>query len=163
MEPSYKLDPSTSEQDKRDPFAIEWYTSDTSGSIDFLHKKVVDVGITYHAIAEYTALNDCIIDRVEYVWRDHWMLVGIFVVLSNLIYHRKEAFAYWQSGTNRGTGPKDNPAELPTDRKENIYVLLTRLFSALEKNKDNKGTKTPIKFLSRYLRLEPLSHCFPCN
>ncbi|KAM0802258.1 putative extracellular tungstate binding protein [Usnea florida] len=112
----------TSEHDKRDPFAIEWYTSDTSGSIDYLHRKVVDVGITYHAIAEYTALQDGIIDRVEYVWRDHWMLVG----------------------------PKNNPAEIPTDRRESIYVLLMRLFSALEQNKDNKEPRTPIKFLSRY-------------
>ena len=36
------------------------------------------MGITYHAIAEYTALDDGVIDRVEYVWRDHWMLVGMW-------------------------------------------------------------------------------------
>ena len=91
MQPTYKIDTSTSEQDKRDPFAIEWYTSDTSGSIDYLHKKVVDVGITYHAIAEYTALDDKVVDRVEYVWRDHWMLVGMSLfVLSHLIYHHME-------------------------------------------------------------------------
>ena len=108
------------------------------------------MGITYHAIAEYTALDDKVVDRVEYVWRDHWMLVGMSpFVLSYLIYHHMEVFSYLQWGTNAETGPKDNPAELPIDRKENIYVLLTKLFSALEKNKDNKESKTPIKFLSR--------------
>ena len=45
-------------------------------SIDYLRKNVVDVGITYHAVAEHTALEEKIVDRVEYVWRDHWMLVG---------------------------------------------------------------------------------------
>ncbi|MCJ1280008.1 hypothetical protein MMC21_007833 [Puttea exsequens] len=109
----------TSEEEKIDPFAIEWYTSDTSQSIDYLKKKLVDVGITYHAIAENTALQEGAVDRVEYVWRDHWMLVG----------------------------PKDNPAKLPTDKKSNIYTLLTKLFSALE---NSKTEKKPIKFLSRY-------------
>ncbi|KAK4694773.1 hypothetical protein P7C71_g2859, partial [Lecanoromycetidae sp. Uapishka_2] len=109
----------TSEKEKRPPFAIEWYTSDTSQSIDYLQRKLVDVGITYHAIAENTALDDRIIDRVEYAWRDHWMLVG----------------------------PKENPAKLPTDRKANIYILLTKLFSALEKS---KSSDKPFKFLSRY-------------
>ncbi|KAL2038000.1 hypothetical protein N7G274_009220 [Stereocaulon virgatum] len=100
-------------------FSIEWYTSDTSGSIDYLHQNVVDVGITYHAVAEYTAKTAGVIDRVEYVWRDHWMLVG----------------------------PKANPAELPVDDGSSIYVLLTKLFGALE---NAKGSQNPIKFLSRY-------------
>ena len=108
------------------------------------------MGITYHAIAEYTALDDKIIDRVEYVWRDHWMLVGMSTfVFSHLVYHHTDAIFCMQWGSNCGTGPKDNPAELPKDRKENIYVLLTKLFSALEKNKNNKEPKTLIKFLSR--------------
>jgi len=61
-------------------FSIEWYTSDTTVSIDYLRKNVVDVGITYHAVAEHTALEEKIIDRVEYLWRDHWMLVGTISV-----------------------------------------------------------------------------------
>ena len=35
------------------------------------------MGITYHAVAEKTALLEKVIDRVEYVWRDHWILVGM--------------------------------------------------------------------------------------
>ncbi|KAK3176578.1 hypothetical protein OEA41_007901 [Lepraria neglecta] len=109
----------SSQEEGSPKFSVEWYTSDTSVSIDYLHKNVVDVGITYHAIAESTALEKGVIDRVEYVWRDHWMLVG----------------------------PKANPANLPTDGRSSIYVLLTKLFSAME---DSKGSQTPIKFLSRY-------------
>ena len=66
-------------------FSIEWYTSDTSVSIDYLHKSVFDVGITYHAIVENTALVEKVIDRVEYVWRDHWMLVGRTTIFCSLM------------------------------------------------------------------------------
>ena len=66
-------------------FSIEWYTSDTTVSIDYLRKGVVDVGITYHAVAEHTALEEKIVDRVEYVWRDHWMLVGVYQILHHLL------------------------------------------------------------------------------
>ena len=41
-----------------------------------LKNKVADVAITYHAVAEKTAIDTGIADRVEYAWRDHWMLVG---------------------------------------------------------------------------------------
>lgn len=68
---------SSTEQNGTPQFSIEWYTSDTTVSIDYLKKKVVDIGITYHAVAEHTALTESIVDRVEYVWRDHWMLVGM--------------------------------------------------------------------------------------
>lgn len=64
-------------QDGTENFSIEWYTSDTTVSIDYFQKGVVDVGITYHAVAEHTAIVSKIADRVEYVWRDHWMLVGM--------------------------------------------------------------------------------------
>ena len=67
---------SSTQKDGTPQFSIEWYTSDTTVSIDYLRKNVVDVGITYHAVAEHTALEEHIVDRVEYVWRDHWMLVG---------------------------------------------------------------------------------------
>lgn len=59
------------------PFLVEWYKSDTTFSIENLRNKVADVGITYHAVAEKTALDDGIIDKVVYAWRDHWMLVGM--------------------------------------------------------------------------------------
>ena len=127
---------SYSEQHQVPTFAIEWYTSDTSVSVDYLHKNVVDVGITYHAVAEHTALDEHVIDRVEYVWRDHWMLVGIF----------SYSFCPLVYGLYESTGPKNNPAKLPTDGTSSIYILLTKLFSAMEGAKDSQS---PIKFLSR--------------
>lgn len=48
---------------------------------------------------------------------------------------------------DESTGPKDNPAELPSDAKSSIYSLLTKLFSAME---NSKNSEKPIKFLSRY-------------
>ena len=65
------------DKDSVPPFLIEWYTSDTTVSINLLRREIVDLGITYHSIAEQAALEDGIVDRVEYAWRDHWMLVGI--------------------------------------------------------------------------------------
>ena len=49
--------------------------------------------------------------------------------------------------TETSTGPKSNPAKHPTDCKSSIYMLLTKLFSAME---GTKGSEKPIKFLSRY-------------
>lgn len=63
------------------PFLIEWYKSDTTFSIENLRKEIADVAITYHAVAERTALDDNVIDRVVYAWRDHWMLVGMLFIL----------------------------------------------------------------------------------
>lgn len=60
---------------------IEWYKSDTTFSIENLRKEIADVAITYHAVAERTALDDNVIDRVVYAWRDHWMLVGMLFIL----------------------------------------------------------------------------------
>lgn len=47
----------------------------------------MDLGITYHAIAEHTAIIDGFADRVEYAWRDHWMLVGINAIFRLSLTH----------------------------------------------------------------------------
>ena len=36
----------------------------------------MDVTITYHSFAEYFALQQGVVERVDYAWRDHFMLVG---------------------------------------------------------------------------------------
>ena len=64
------------EDSQEENSAIEWYTTHTSDSFDYLQNGVVDVVITYHAAAELTAMNIGIAERAEYAWRDHWMLVG---------------------------------------------------------------------------------------
>lgn len=58
------------------PFAVAWMASDTTLSFNSLALRAVDMSITYHAIAEQTAMEQGIADRREYIWRDHWMLVG---------------------------------------------------------------------------------------
>jgi hypothetical protein len=57
-------------------FAVAWMASDTTMSFNSLALKGVDMSITYHPIAEKTAIQQGIADRREYIWRDHWMLVG---------------------------------------------------------------------------------------
>lgn len=60
-----------------------------------------------------------VVDRIEYAWRDHFVLVG----------------------------PKENPANLPTDGKTSIYELFALLFQAAI---DTTSSSAPIRFLSRY-------------
>lgn len=62
------------------PFSIAWYASDTSQSFNYLAQNVVDLSITYHAGAEHIALKQGVADRREYLFRDHWMLVGVFLM-----------------------------------------------------------------------------------
>ena len=44
-------------------------------------------------------------------------------------------------------GPKSNPAELPIDGMSSIYVLIKKLYRAME---ESKNSSRPVKFLSRY-------------
>ena len=59
------------------PFRIAWLASDTSASFTHLATAAADVSITYHAGAEAIAVQQGFVSRVEYAWRDHWMLVGM--------------------------------------------------------------------------------------
>jgi hypothetical protein len=58
------------------PFAVAWMASDTTMSFNSLALRAVDMSFTYHPVAEKTAIQQGIADRREYIWRDHWMLVG---------------------------------------------------------------------------------------
>ncbi|KAE9378272.1 hypothetical protein N431DRAFT_528464 [Stipitochalara longipes BDJ] len=84
------------------PFSVAWMASDTTMSFNSLALQAVDMSITYHPVAEKTAIQQGIADRREYIWRDHWMLVG----------------------------PTSNPANLPTSGSSSIYDLFTQLFRA---------------------------------
>jgi hypothetical protein len=64
------------EMQKVEPFAIAWFASDTTQSFTYLAQNVVDMSVTYHAAAEQIAISQGIADRWEYVFRDHWMIVG---------------------------------------------------------------------------------------
>jgi hypothetical protein len=69
-----------------EPFKVVWLASDTSASFNYLAQNAADVSITYHAVAEFVAMQQGIADRCEYAWRDHWMLVGQSQPCSTLIY-----------------------------------------------------------------------------
>jgi hypothetical protein len=58
------------------PFRACWIASDTSASFNHLAQNAADVSITYIAAAENIARIQGVTDRREYIWRDHWMLVG---------------------------------------------------------------------------------------
>jgi ABC-type tungstate transport system permease subunit len=89
-------------QASREPFRVAWIASDTSLTFNSLAQGSSDVGITYHAYAERVALQQGVVNRIEYAWRDHFVLVG----------------------------PQENPAGLPTDGKASIYELFALLFQA---------------------------------
>lgn len=93
---------SQSTQTSCKPFRVCWLASDTSLTFNSLAQGSSDVGITYHAYAERVAVRQGVVDRIEYAWRDHFVLVG----------------------------PKENPAHLPIDGKTSIYELFALLFQA---------------------------------
>ena len=59
-----------------EPFSVGWLKSDTSASFNYLAQAAADLSITYHGVAEETAIAQGIADRRVYAWRDHFMLVG---------------------------------------------------------------------------------------
>ncbi len=58
------------------PFAVEWYTSDTTYTIANLASGLLDVGITYNVAAEEIAVKQGIVKASHYAFRDHFLFVG---------------------------------------------------------------------------------------
>ncbi|KAF4445854.1 extracellular tungstate binding protein [Fusarium austroafricanum] len=58
------------------PFKVAWYQSDTTYSIQYLQEGIIDVGITYNPAAEKIAIDRSIAMSRNYVFRDHFLLVG---------------------------------------------------------------------------------------
>ncbi|GAB7357082.1 hypothetical protein MBLNU459_g7895t2 [Dothideomycetes sp. NU459] len=105
-------------------FAVAWSASDTSQSFNALAHGGggADVGITYHAEAERTALEQGVAERRAYAWRDHWMLVG----------------------------PASDPAGLGScdgGGVASVYALFKRLFRAAVATQEDA---VPVRFLSRF-------------
>jgi len=122
------------------PFAVAWMASDTTMSFNSLALQAVDLSITYHPVAEKTAIQQGIAERREYIWRDHWMLVGTS--------HPSFSHSIPEYPTEQEIkGPKSNPANLSTSGSATIYDLFTHLFCACI---ESQSPKSPIRFLSRY-------------
>lgn len=84
------------------PFAIEWYKSDTTESINYLEDNTADIGITYSPAAEQIAIKKGIAKPAWYSWRDHFLLVG----------------------------PKSNPAKI--SHNQDIKTQLSDIYTAAE-------------------------------
>ena len=58
-------------------FSVGWLKSDTSASFNYLAQAAADLSITYHDVAEQTAMAQGIADRRVYAWRDHFVFAGM--------------------------------------------------------------------------------------
>jgi len=86
---------------KETPFLIEFYDAENpSHANDLVEKGLVDVAFTDNIASDLIALARGVVDRLETVWRDHWMLVG----------------------------PKTNPIRLPEDRGRYIRQLFVMMY-----------------------------------
>ena len=88
-----------------DPFAVEWYTSDTTVTINYLQEGIVDVGITYSLVAEQIAIKQGVaLSPAYYAFRDHFLVIG----------------------------PRSNPAGLAVGNGTDVLDLFSQLHSKAE-------------------------------
>ncbi|KAJ5482725.1 hypothetical protein N7539_006171 [Penicillium diatomitis] len=86
------------------PFAVAWYRSDTTESINYFKEGTVIIGITYTPSAEKVAIEkDIAKSPAWYAWRDHFLLVE----------------------------PPSNPANL--SKASDIEIQFSNLYTAAEK------------------------------
>jgi ABC-type tungstate transport system permease subunit len=105
-----------------DPFAVAWYLSDNTISIDYLQSDTVDVGITYNENLEKIAIQQGIVKQPNgyyYAFHDHFLLAG----------------------------PPSNPAGI--NGSDDIYTIFSNLFAAAEAAMANQSAPT-VRFISRY-------------
>lgn len=58
------------------PVQIDWVVGDTTESIKYLATGDADIAITYNAAAETRATDLKIATRKEWIFRDHFYIVG---------------------------------------------------------------------------------------
>lgn len=58
------------------PYAVAWYLSDTTFSLEALRQKVVDIAVTYDETLENLAVESGEASRRDPVFMDHFMIVG---------------------------------------------------------------------------------------
>lgn len=64
-----------------DPFSVAWISSNSAASFDHLASRSADVAITHHVAAEGIAIRQGVVDKSVSAWRDHWLLVGMFIIV----------------------------------------------------------------------------------
>lgn len=88
---------------------VEFYSSDSAVTIDYLTENVIDLGFTDTILLDTLLKDQGIADRRETGWRDHWMLVG----------------------------PKDNPIGLPEKAgTTSVHALFATIYTKLQADPD---------------------------
>ncbi|KAF7981430.1 hypothetical protein HWV62_25116 [Athelia sp. TMB] len=101
-------------------YTIDWITSDTTESIKYLQTDDADLAITYNKAAETQAVKLGIAIRKEYIFRDHFYLVG----------------------------PKtENPAQLDS-QNDNLIDMLNKIATSGDSGERRNGIQT--RFLTRF-------------
>jgi ABC-type tungstate transport system permease subunit len=57
-------------------FAVAWYKSDTTVTLDYLKRRIVDVGLVYDAQLELQAVREGYATGLSFVFKDHFWIVG---------------------------------------------------------------------------------------
>ncbi|KAJ5388281.1 hypothetical protein N7509_010822 [Penicillium cosmopolitanum] len=101
------------------PFAIEWYKSDTTESINYLKDNTVDIGITYSPAAEQIAIKKGIAkDPAWYTWRDHFLLVGPKSNPAKISHNQDIKSQFSDIYTAAENGTSDPPCTLPDSLRQ---------------------------------------------
>ena len=62
-------------------------------SFDHLASRSADVAITHHVAAEDIAIKQGVAEKSVSAWRDHWLLVGMFIIVRCLLVGAKHPSA----------------------------------------------------------------------
>lgn len=73
------------EEKNLEPFSVAWISSNSAASFDHLASRSADVAITHHVAAENIAIKQGVADKSVSAWRDHWLLVGMFIIVRCLL------------------------------------------------------------------------------
>ena len=57
-------------------FAVAWYKSDTTVTLDYLKRRIVDIGLVYDAELELQAIREGYATGLSFVFKDHFWIVG---------------------------------------------------------------------------------------
>lgn len=57
-------------------FAVAWYKSDTTVTLEYLKRRIVDVGLVYDAELELQAIREGYATGLSFVFKDHFWIVG---------------------------------------------------------------------------------------
>lgn len=57
-------------------FAVAWYKSDTTVTLEYLKRRIVDVGLVYDAELELQAVREGYATALSFVFKDHFWIVG---------------------------------------------------------------------------------------